>query len=59
MRYSLGYSACPDLADQRTLLRLLDAERIGVVLSEQDQLHPEESTTAIVVHHPQAKYFNV
>jgi 5-methyltetrahydrofolate--homocysteine methyltransferase len=58
-RYSFGYPACPDMADQRKLLDLLDAERIGVVMAEEHQLHPEQSTSAIVVHHPQAKYFSV
>jgi 5-methyltetrahydrofolate--homocysteine methyltransferase len=58
-RYSFGYPACPNLADQRQILELLGAERIGIVLSEEDQLHPEQSTSAIVVHHPQAKYFSV
>jgi 5-methyltetrahydrofolate--homocysteine methyltransferase len=58
-RYSFGYPACPNLADQRQLLDLLGAEEIGVVLSEEDQLDPEQSTSAIVVHHPQAKYFSV
>ena len=58
-RYSFGYPACPNLADQRILLDLLDAERIGIEMSEEDQLHPEQSTSAIVVHHPQAKYFSV
>jgi 5-methyltetrahydrofolate--homocysteine methyltransferase len=58
-RYSFGYPACPDLALQKVLNRLLGAERIGVTLSEEDQLDPEQSTSAIVVHHPQAKYFSV
>ncbi|HJS31961.1 MAG TPA: vitamin B12 dependent-methionine synthase activation domain-containing protein, partial [Alphaproteobacteria bacterium] len=58
-RYSFGYPACPNLADQRQLLGLLGGERIGVALSDEDQLHPEQSTSAIVVHHPQAKYFSV
>jgi 5-methyltetrahydrofolate--homocysteine methyltransferase len=58
-RYSFGYPACPNLADQRPLLELLGAERIGVELGEGDQLWPEQSTSAIVVHHPQARYFNV
>ena len=58
-RYSFGYPACPNLADQRQLLALLDATRIGIELSEEDQLHPEQSTCAIVLHHPQARYFNV
>jgi len=58
-RYSFGYPACPNLADQRPLLALLDAPRIGIELAEEDQLHPEQSTSAIVLHHPQARYFNV
>jgi 5-methyltetrahydrofolate--homocysteine methyltransferase len=58
-RYSFGYPACPNLADQRHLLALLDAARIGIELSDEDQLHPEQSTSAIVLHHPQARYFNV
>jgi 5-methyltetrahydrofolate--homocysteine methyltransferase len=58
-RYSFGYPACPNLGDQAQLLSLLGAERIGVVLSEGDQLHPEQSTSAIVALHPQAKYFSV
>ncbi len=57
-RYSFGYPACPDLDDRSTLVRLLRPERIGVVLSEELQLHPEQSTDALVVHHPEAKYFN-
>ncbi|CAK0747122.1 AdoMet activation domain-containing protein [Gammaproteobacteria bacterium] len=58
-RYSFGYPACPNLADQNKILTLLGAERIGVTLGESDQLWPEESTSAIVVHHPMAKYFGV
>jgi 5-methyltetrahydrofolate--homocysteine methyltransferase len=58
-RYSFGYPACPNLADQRRLLALLNAEEIGVSLTEEDQLDPEQSTSAIVVTHPQAKYFSV
>ena len=58
-RYSFGYPACPNLEDQTQLLRLLEAERVGVVLSDEFQLHPEQSTSAIVLHHPQAKYFSV
>ena len=58
-RYSFGYPACPNLADQRLLLDALGAERIGVKLSEGDQLHPELSTSALVLLHPQAKYFSV
>jgi 5-methyltetrahydrofolate--homocysteine methyltransferase len=57
-RYSLGYGACPDLEDRAKIVELLDPERIGVKLSEEFQLHPEQSTDAIVVHHPEAKYFN-
>jgi 5-methyltetrahydrofolate--homocysteine methyltransferase len=58
-RYSFGYPACPNLGDQRLLLDLLGAEKIGLRLSDEDQLHPEQSTSAIVVLHPQAKYFSV
>ena len=57
-RYSFGYPACPDLEQQVQLCELLDPTRIGVELSEEFQLHPEQSTSAIVVHHPEAKYFN-
>jgi 5-methyltetrahydrofolate--homocysteine methyltransferase len=57
-RYSFGYPACPDLADRAKLVSLLRPERIGVELSEEMQLHPEQSTDAIVAHHPEAKYFN-
>ena len=57
-RYSFGYPACPDIEQQVQLCELLEPERIGVVLSEEFQLHPEQSTSAIIVHHPEAKYFN-
>jgi 5-methyltetrahydrofolate--homocysteine methyltransferase len=57
-RYSFGYPACPDLEEQTKLFELLKPERIGVELSEEFQLHPEQSTSAIIVHHPEAKYFN-
>ncbi|MET9735975.1 methionine synthase [Streptomyces sp. NPDC006458] len=57
-RYSLGYPACPDLEDRAKIADLLRPERIGVHLSEEFQLHPEQSTDAIVVHHPEANYFN-
>jgi 5-methyltetrahydrofolate--homocysteine methyltransferase len=57
-RYSFGYPACPDLEEQVKLLDLLHPERIGVELSEEFQLHPEQSTSAIITHHPEAKYFN-
>lgn len=57
-RYSFGYPACPDLEQQLQLCELLEPSRIGVELSEEFQLHPEQSTSAIIVHHPEAKYFN-
>src|SRR3954462_2144450 len=57
-RYSFGYPACPDLEDRAKVVALLRPERIGVTLSEEFQLHPEQVTDAIVVHHPEAKYFN-
>ncbi len=56
-RYSWGYPACPDLEANKTVAELLDAESIGVSISDSFQLHPEQSTSAIVLHHPQAKYF--
>ena len=58
-RYSFGYPACPNLEDQRQVVELLEPDRIGVSLSEEFQLHPEQSTSAIVAHHPEAKYFAV
>ncbi len=58
-RYSFGYPACPNLADQEKLFQLLDGGRIGVRLTEGYSLDPEQSTNAIVVHHPEARYFNV
>ncbi len=58
-RYSFGYPACPKLEDQTAILSLLGAERIGVSLSDEFQLHPEQSTSAIVVLNPHAKYFSV
>jgi 5-methyltetrahydrofolate--homocysteine methyltransferase len=57
-RYSFGYSACPDLEDRAKIAAILQPERIGVHLSEEFQLDPEQSTDAIVVHHPEASYFN-
>jgi 5-methyltetrahydrofolate--homocysteine methyltransferase len=57
-RYSFGYPACPDLEEQTKVFELLDPGRIGVELSEEFQLHPEQSTSALIVHHPEAKYFN-
>jgi 5-methyltetrahydrofolate--homocysteine methyltransferase len=58
-RYSFGYPACPNLEDQTKLFELLQAERIGVRLTEEFSLDPEQSTNAIIVHHPHARYFNV
>jgi len=58
-RYSFGYPACPKLEDQMQILQLLDAERVGLSLSDESQLHPEQSTSAIVVLNPKAKYFSV
>jgi 5-methyltetrahydrofolate--homocysteine methyltransferase len=58
-RFSFGYPACPNLEDQAKLFELLQPERIGVALSEEFQLEPEQSTSALIVHHPEAKYFNV
>ncbi|MDP9219599.1 MAG: methionine synthase [Actinomycetota bacterium] len=57
-RYSFGYGACPKIEDQDKIVELLRPDRIGVVLSEEAQLHPEQSTSALIVHHPEAKYFN-
>jgi 5-methyltetrahydrofolate--homocysteine methyltransferase len=58
-RYSFGYPACPNLEDQTKLFEILKPERIGVELTEEFHLVPEQSTSAIIVHHPEAKYFNV
>jgi 5-methyltetrahydrofolate--homocysteine methyltransferase len=57
-RYSFGYGACPDLEDRAKIVELLNPSEIGVHLSENFMLVPEQSTDAIVVHHPQAKYFD-
>jgi len=57
-RYSFGYPACPDLDDRAKVVRLLRPERIGVLLSEEFQLVPEQSTDALIVHHPEARYFS-
>jgi 5-methyltetrahydrofolate--homocysteine methyltransferase len=57
-RYSFGYPACPDLEDRAKIVELLRPDRIGVTLSEELQLHPEQSTDALIVHHPEAKYFS-
>jgi 5-methyltetrahydrofolate--homocysteine methyltransferase len=60
LRYSWGYAACPDLDEQRKVLPLLDAaDAIGLTLTESSNLDPEHSTAALVVHHPDAKYFSV
>ena len=58
-RFSLGYPACPEMEDRRKVVELLKPERVGVELSEELQLHPEQSTDAFVFHHPEAKYFSV
>jgi 5-methyltetrahydrofolate--homocysteine methyltransferase len=58
-RYSFGYPACPDLEQQRELFHLLQPDRIGVTLTEECHIVPEQSTSALIAHHPQAKYFNV
>ncbi|HSS19473.1 MAG TPA: methionine synthase [Pyrinomonadaceae bacterium] len=58
-RFSFGYPACPNLEDQAKLFELLGPERIGVELTEEFQLDPEQSTSAIVIHHPDAKYFSI
>jgi 5-methyltetrahydrofolate--homocysteine methyltransferase len=58
-RYSFGYPACPNLEDQTKIFELLKPERIDITLTEEFQLVPEQSTSAIIVHHPEAKYFNV
>ncbi len=58
-RYSFGYPACPNLEDQTKLFELLEGERIGVHLTDEFALDPEQSTNAIIVHHPEARYFNI
>jgi 5-methyltetrahydrofolate--homocysteine methyltransferase len=58
-RFSFGYPACPDLEDQTKLFELLEPGRIDVELTEEFQLDPEQSTSAIIVHHPEAKYFSI
>ena len=58
-RFSFGYPACPNLEDQEILLELLDAKRVGIELSDEFQLWPEQSTSALVCHHPSAKYFTI
>ena len=58
-RYAFGYPACPNLDDQAGLFHLIEPQRVGITLTEQFHLEPEQSTTAVVFHHPDAKYFNV
>jgi 5-methyltetrahydrofolate--homocysteine methyltransferase len=58
-RFSLGYPACPEMEDRKKVVELLMPERVGVSLSDELQLHPEQSTDAFVFHHPEAKYFSV
>ncbi|MFD9739107.1 vitamin B12 dependent-methionine synthase activation domain-containing protein [Umezawaea sp. NPDC059074] len=58
-RHSFGYGACPEMEGRIKVVELLEPDRIGVVLSEELQSHPEQSTDVFVAHHPEAKYFNV
>ena len=58
-RFSFGYPACPDLEQQATIWELLRPERIGATLSEEFQIEPEQSTSAIIIHHPDAHYFSI
>jgi len=58
-RFSFGYPACPNLEDQVKLFELLDPSRIDVELTEEFQLEPEQSTSAIIIHHPEARYFSI
>jgi len=58
-RYSFGYPSCPDLSENRKIFKLLKPERIDVTISAEDQMYPEQTTSAFIVHHPQAKYFNI
>jgi 5-methyltetrahydrofolate--homocysteine methyltransferase len=57
-RYSFGYPACPEMDKQEILFKLLEPDRIGCTLTESFEIVPEQSTSAVIVHHPQAKYFN-
>lgn len=59
LRYSFGYPACPDLAENRKIFEILRPERIGVTLTDEDQMVPEQTTSAFMVHHPKAKYFSI
>jgi len=56
-RYSWGYPACPDLEDNAKAVEILEGSRVGVSVSEGFQMHPEQTTVALVCHHPRAKYF--
>ena len=58
-RFSFGYPACPNLEDQVQLMKLLEPKRIGIELSAEYQLHPEQSTSALIAYHPDARYFSV
>ncbi|MCX8051086.1 MAG: B12-binding domain-containing protein [Chlorobi bacterium] len=58
-RYSFGYPACPNLEDQALIMELLRPERIGITLTEEYELVPEQSTSALICHHPEARYFSV
>ena len=58
-RYSFGYPACPELSENRKLFQLLQPEQIGISLTSEDQMVPEQTTSAFIVHHPQAKYFTI
>jgi 5-methyltetrahydrofolate--homocysteine methyltransferase len=58
-RYSPGYPACPNLEDQTQIFAILQPERIGLELTEEFMLEPEQSTSALILHHPQARYFDV
>jgi 5-methyltetrahydrofolate--homocysteine methyltransferase len=57
-RYSFGYPACPNVADQLQQLQIMGTERMGMTMDENEQLYPEQSTTALIVYHPVAKYFS-
>jgi 5-methyltetrahydrofolate--homocysteine methyltransferase len=57
-RYSFGYPACPNVADQLQQLKIMGTERMGMTMDESEQLYPEQSTTALIVYHPTAKYFS-
>ncbi len=58
-RYSFGYPACPELSDSKVIFDLLRPEEFGIELSESFQIHPEQSTTAMVLHHREALYFSI